>query len=73
MGIKNKKLKIGDLIIHRFIIYDESNDTDTNVSELGIVLDLFENSGKQKFAEVLWQNGKITPIDLKSVKKIFTQ
>lgn len=59
--------------MHRFLVYDPANDTDINVTELGIVLDLFENSGNQKFAEVLWQNSTITPIDLKSVKKIFTK
>jgi hypothetical protein len=57
--------KVGDLIKHEFITYEQKKKLET-----GVIIELFKNSGNQEFAEILWNDGSLTTLDLKSIEKV---
>jgi hypothetical protein len=61
----NSNFNIGDLIKHEFITYEQKKKLET-----GIIIELFKNAGNQEFAEILWNDGTLTTLDLKSIEKI---
>jgi hypothetical protein len=61
----SNNFKIGDLIKHEFITYEHEKKIET-----GIIIELFKNAGNQEFAEILWYDGLLTTLDLKSIEKI---
>jgi|15BtaG_2_1085339.scaffolds.fasta_scaffold103994_2 hypothetical protein len=56
---------IGDLIKHEFITYEQKKKLET-----GVIIELFKNAGHQEFAEILWNDGSLTTLDLKSIEKV---
>jgi hypothetical protein len=56
---------VGDLIKHESFTLDRKN-----IIETGIIISLFRNAGKQEFAEILWNDGSLTTLDLKSIEKV---
>jgi hypothetical protein len=56
---------IGDLIKHEFITYEQKKKLET-----GVIIELFKNAGLQEFAEILWNDGSLTTLDLKSIEKV---
>jgi hypothetical protein len=61
----NDSFEVGDLIKHEFIVYEHEKKTET-----GVIIELFKNAGNQEFAEILWYDGALTTLDLKSIEKI---
>ena len=61
----NDNFVIGDLIKHESFTLDQKN-----IIETGIIISLFRNAGKQEFAEILWNDGLLTTLDLKSIEKL---
>ena len=59
------KFKVGDLIKHEFITYEQKKKLET-----GVIIELFKNFGNQEFAEILWNDGSLTTLDLKSIEKV---
>jgi hypothetical protein len=57
--------EVGDLIKHEFITHKQKKKTET-----GVIIELFKNAGNQEFAEILWYDGALTTLDLKSIEKI---
>lgn len=64
-SLLNNNFKVGDLIKYVFSRYE--NDV---VVETGVIIELFKNSGKQEFAEILWSTGELTSFDLKDIEKL---
>ena len=56
---------VGDLIKHEFFTHDQKTKTET-----GVIIELFNNAGNQEFAEILWGDGSLTTLDLKSIEKL---
>jgi hypothetical protein len=59
------KFNVGDLIKHEFITYEQKKKIET-----GVIIELFKNAGNQEFAEILWYDGTLTTLDLKSIEKV---
>jgi len=61
----NDSFEVGDLIKHETFTLEQKNITET-----GVIISLFRNAGRQEFAEILWNDGLLTTLDLKSIEKV---
>jgi hypothetical protein len=61
----SNSFEVGDLIKHESFTLDQKNETET-----GVIISLFRNAGRQEFAEILWNDGLLTTLDLKSIEKL---
>lgn len=60
-------LQIGDLVKFEYTLNDDNIKW---YRDIGVVVDIFVNTGNQEFAEVLWETGKIDSIYVDSLEKI---